>query len=232
MRGRGLILLALSAVLLTACGGGEDAAQTPAPGTPENPLQALPNPAPTRVPPTSEAGVEKGGAPETPKTPEARKAAIVKAQQRVQAQNTRARSKRAAAKAGRSSSQAAPGSRRQKALAPSASRPCSLVSTTQARAIIGSAILAPLEAPQGPTCIYQTKSGTPYITLAVQTVDFAKLRKQIRNTRSISVASRTAYCGTYGKPMLFLPVTGGRVLSITAPCTLAQRFAAKAATHL
>lgn len=232
MRGRGLILLALSAVLLTACGGGEDAAQTPAPGTPENPLQALPNPAPTRVPPTSEAGVEKGGAPETPKTPEARKAAIVKAQQRVQAQNTRARSKRAAAKAGRSSSQAAPGSRRQKALAPSASRPCSLVSTTQARAIIGSAILAPLEAPQGPTCIYQTKSGKPYITLAIEKTSYARLQDQISKRRNIAVADRRGVCGTFGRPVLYMPLGNGRVLSVAGPCSLASRFAARAIAHL
>lgn len=234
MTSRRLILLPLVAgCLLAACGGGDaDNAKGP-PGSESNPLVALPNPTGTRTPPDAEPSNEsvRGSDEETRTTPKS-----TRTQQGTVAPKPKAKAQPSA------SVKSTPGSgtasvrprteRKQKSLPASASRPCSLVTKTQATAIIGATILEPLEAPQGPTCIYQTKSGTPYITLAVQTVDFAKLRKQIRNTRSISVASRTAYCGTYGKPMLFLPVTGGRVLSITAPCTLAQRFAAKAATHL
>ena len=70
------------------------------------------------------------------------------------------------------------------------------------------------------------------MTLAVESASVARLRAQIRNERAVTVADRTAYCGTFGKPMLYLPVGGGRVLSIAAPCGLARRFAAKAAPRL
>ena len=122
--------------------------------------------------------------------------------------------------------------RKQRALPPSASRPCSLVTKRQARAIVGAPVLEPLEAPQGPTCIYQTKARTTYVTLVVQRVDFAKLRKQIRNPRSVSIAGRTGYCGSYGRHMLVVPVKGGRTLTISAPCRMAVRFASRAAAHL
>jgi len=231
MRRLGLILLALSAVLPTACGG-DESARTPAPGTPENPLQALPNPTPTRVPPTSEAAIKTGAGSKTIESEASRMKAIATAQKRVQVRNERARAKRIEARVERSGGQAAAGSRKQKTLAPSASRPCSLVSKAQARAIIKTAILEPLEAPQGPTCIYQTKSGKPYVTLTVEKTSYARLQGQIRKRRSIAVADRKGMCGTFGRPMLYLPLGSGRVLSVAAPCALATKFAARAISHL
>lgn len=231
MRRRGLALLALSAVLLTACGG-DEAAKTPAPGTPENPLQALPNPVPTRVPPTNEAPTEQGATSKTGGAEQSRSTAIIKAQKRVQVQNTRARAKRGAEKARQPGGRAATGSHKQRALSPSAARPCSLVSKTHAQTIIGSAIIEPLEAPQGPTCIYQTKSGKPYITLAVEKTSYARLRDQISKRRKIAVADHRGVCGTFGRPVLYMPLGNGRVLSVTGPCDLATRFAARAIAHL
>jgi hypothetical protein len=225
----GLITLVLSAVLLTACGGGGDSAQTPAPGTPENPLQALPNPSPTRVPPTSEAAIERRGSSDT--TGESGADAMIRAQKRVQAHNERARA-RNATPSGRSSGRAAARARKQKAQEPSASRPCSLVSKTQARAIIGAAVLEPLEAPQGPTCIYQTKSGKPYVTLTVEKTSYSRLHEQTTRRRSIAVAHLRGVCGTFGRPMLYVPLSNGRVLSVAGPCELATRFAAQAIPHL
>jgi hypothetical protein len=222
-----VVLPLVAGCLLAACGGGDDNAKGP-PGSASNPLVALPNPSATRTPPNEqppgESAAKKRGASDGPggvSTP---------------SKSTRTQHGSVAKKPAKHTSEAAATrpktARKQKALAPSASRPCSLVTRAQAKAIVGAPILEPLQAPQGPTCIYRTKSGKPYITVVVQTVDFAKLRKQIHNARTVSVASRTAYCGTYGKPMLFLPVAGGRVLSIAAPCGMAQRFAAKAAPHL
>ncbi|MGH2944192.1 MAG: hypothetical protein ACRDLN_15610 [Solirubrobacteraceae bacterium] len=208
-----LLPLALASCLLAACGG-DDSAKGP-PGSESNPLVALPNPSATRTPPTEEPPGE--GA-------RGNRSAASKGSAGAKTQHSGAGSGETGARP------ATP--RRQKALPPSATRPCSLVSKAQARVIVGAPIVEPLEAPQGPTCIYQTKSGKPYITLAVQTVSLAKLRKQIRREQPVAIAGRTAYCGTYGKPMLFLPVASGRVLSITAPCGMARRFAAQAASHL
>jgi hypothetical protein len=223
-----LVLPLVAGCLLAGCGGGDDNAKGP-PGSASNPVVALPNPSATRTPPNElppgESAAKKRRASDGPggvSTP---------------SKSTRTQhgsvAKKPAKHSGETATAARPQTaRKQKALAAGASQPCLLVTKTQARAIVGAPIIEPLQAPQGPTCIYRTKSGKPYITLAVQTVDFAKLRKQIRHARSIPIAGRTAYCGTYGKPMLFLPVAGGRVLSISAPCAMAQRFAAKAAPHL
>jgi hypothetical protein len=105
--------------------------------------------------------------------------------------------------------------------------PCNLVTPKEAAAIVGP-IRAPIEGPQGPTCIYRSRSGASFVTLAVQSVDFAKLRPQIQHTARTRISSRTGYCGSYGQPMLFVPLSGGRVLSISGQCAVAKRFAVKA----
>jgi predicted small lipoprotein YifL len=110
--------------------------------------------------------------------------------------------------------------------------PCNLVTKSQARAILGTAVADPLEAPQGPTCIYRTQNGKSFITMAMQDARFSQLKAQIRGRHAISVASRTGYCGKLGQPMLYLPVTSGRVLSVAAPCGVARRFAATALSRL
>src|SRR3954453_1823394 len=55
--------------------------------------------------------------------------------------------------------------------------PCNLVTQSQAEAIIGRPMQRPLEAPQGPTCIYRSRHGAAYISLAVQTASYARLRR-------------------------------------------------------
>jgi hypothetical protein len=90
------------------------------------------------------------------------------------------------------------------------------------------------EAPQGPTCLIRPKSGDGQgmLTLAVQSVDFAKLRSQLRQPRSVTVSGRTAYCGQYGQTMLYLPLGRHKVLSIAGPCPMAQEIAVRAVEHL
>jgi hypothetical protein len=224
MRRSSLVLLTASAVLLAACGGDSNT-QKATPGTPENPLRALPNPSPTRVPPTDETG--RAAKSKSSSKAEAKPKSVVAAQQATQVRNEAARAKRAKAK-----NAARVASRKQKGSAPSAKRPCSLVTKAQAQSIIGVPILEPLEAPQGPTCIYQSKTRKQYVTLTVQNTDFAHLKAQVRKRREVAVSTRTAVCGTYGRPMLYLPLNGGRVLSVAGRCGIASRFAATAVPHL
>jgi hypothetical protein len=110
--------------------------------------------------------------------------------------------------------------------------PCSLVTVAQARTIIGGPILTPLEAPQGPTCIYRPQSGKSFITVAVQTAALSKLRRQLPKAQRVSVGGRVAYCGRLGQPVLYMEISATRVLSISAPCDTARQFAAKAAPRL
>lgn len=110
--------------------------------------------------------------------------------------------------------------------------PCNLVTKTQAQAILGSRILTPKEASLGPTCIYQTPRATKFVTLAVQSADMADLKRRLREIRRVEISSRPAFCGRLGQAVLYLPLAGVRVLSISAPCATAQRFAAIALSRL
>jgi hypothetical protein len=111
-------------------------------------------------------------------------------------------------------------------------KPCKLVTSSQAQTIVGHPIAAPQEAPLGPTCIFQSKGSTGTITLAVESIDFATIRAHMRNRKQLEVAGHRAYCGSYGQQMTYVPLSGGRVLNVTAPCTLGVRFAAAALAHL
>jgi hypothetical protein len=111
--------------------------------------------------------------------------------------------------------------------------PCNLVSQAQAKAIVGQPIQDLVEAPQGPTCIYRPKNEKAgYITLAVQSTPFSAIKRQIRKAHTVDVSNRTAYCGSYGQPMLYVPISSGRVLSIAAPCAVAKKFAITAVRRL
>jgi hypothetical protein len=224
------VLAALLAIGLGVSACGDGSADKAAPGSASNPLEALPNPESTRTPadPEQPGAARSGGAPDTPAT-------LARQQRRVQRAAQRARANRKAANGGGEAS-GAPTSdgRRAQPLTtpPSARRPCSLVTRSQAARIIGGPVLEPLQAPQGPTCIYRSRSGKRFVTLAVQTVDFAKLKRQVRNSRRISVSDRPGLCGTVGQPMLYVPLSARRVLSVSAPCGVATRFAATAVSRL
>lgn len=199
------LALALPAALLGACGGDDRPAKAPL-GSRSNPIPALPNPTPTRTPPSPD--------------PERERHAAQRSVERVAAQHA---AQRAASRRRRTLPITTPASAR---------RPCTLVTRAQAQALMGAPIVQPLQAPQGPTCIYRSRSGTRFVTLAVQTADFRALRAQLRHRRRIAVSSRTGYCGRLGRPMLVVPLSSGRVLGVAAPCSLAVRFAARAFRRL
>jgi hypothetical protein len=112
--------------------------------------------------------------------------------------------------------------------------PCTLVSRSQAQAILGKQVGPPVEAPQGPTCIYKLRGTRNSITLAVESANFSKVtpQSQLRGRMSVTIRKHLAYCGTLGGPALILPLSGGRSLVVTAPCQLAAGFAATALGHL
>ena len=117
--------------------------------------------------------------------------------------------------------------------------PCRLVSLADAQTITSGAVSARIEAPLGPTCIYKqagsrpAQAGSrPAITLAVETQSFAQASHQMRKRSHVTVAGRQAYCGRLGTQVLLVPLAQGRLLDVTAPCAIAQRFAALALSHL
>lgn len=112
------------------------------------------------------------------------------------------------------------------------SDPCALVSRTQAQAIVHKPIGTPQEAPLGPTCIYQPRGAKTFITLSLEGLDFAKVRPAIRGRIQYTIGGRAAYCGVYGQPTTFVPLSDGKVLDVTAPCAIGKLFAAEALASL
>jgi hypothetical protein len=110
--------------------------------------------------------------------------------------------------------------------------PCNLVTRSEAQAIVGAPLLVPVEASQGPTCIYRDKAGNHFVTIGVERSSFESIRPRIRHRRRLKIAGRTAYCGTYGRETLYVVLSRRRVLSISAPCETAKRLASKAVPRL
>jgi hypothetical protein len=233
MKGLTLTLLAAAVLALAACGG----ADKPAAGTPGNPLVATVQAGPTAAsagPGSQVAGATQGSSSESgTSSPKAANGAP----------STSKRSKAGASPApkqtavGETGAGTAPNyeSLVGKQTSKPASRftPCNLVTPSQASAILGAAVREPIEAPQGPTCIYRTQTGKAFITLAVQTTSFKQLRKQLRRPKKVTVGGRTGYCGVYGQPMLYVPLADGRrVLSVSAACAVGTQFATRAIATL
>jgi hypothetical protein len=110
------------------------------------------------------------------------------------------------------------------------SNPCRLVSAAEAHSIVGGGALTAVDAPLGPTCVYRMGAGSDF-TLAVETMTMSAATRTMTHRQQVTVAGRTGYCGRLGSQMLFLPVSAVRVLNVTAPCAVAERFAAIALTR-
>lgn len=111
--------------------------------------------------------------------------------------------------------------------------PCALVSRAQAQSILHAAVSAPVLAPQGPTCVYASRNSKQQVTLEVESgLDAVALRPKLHDRMRVKVGSRHAYCGAAGVPVLRIPVSGGRIISVSAPCPIAAAFAGDALSHL
>lgn len=110
--------------------------------------------------------------------------------------------------------------------------PCNLVTKGEARAILASPIAQPTEAPLGPTCIYRSRDGKSFVTVAVQNVKFSEASRKVRHARKLKVADRAAVCGKLDKQVLYVSLAPRRVLSVAGPCTVARKFATSAVGRL
>ena len=108
---------------------------------------------------------------------------------------------------------------------PSSSNACALVTKAQVASISGVALRDPFLAPQGPTCIYRDHAGRMVATISIQVATLAALRRQMDRVQSVDVADRRGYCGIYGRPVLYMPLSEGRVLNVGAECGAAARIA-------
>jgi len=107
-----------------------------------------------------------------------------------------------------------------------AAHPCRLVTQAQAASALHVALQAPREAPLGPTCVLQAKSGPVVGTLAVQRGDLSQVSARAVGLMMATEAGRATYCGTLGQPTLWAPLDSGSMLVISAPCNDARALAA------
>ncbi len=111
-------------------------------------------------------------------------------------------------------------------------QPCALVTRSEARSILGGPVATPESAPQGPTCIYRAKNAKSLVTVSVAPTRTSILGRRRRSSIRLKLGGRRAYCIKYGALSLLVPLSGGQVLDVTAPCPIAARFAAKALPRL
>jgi hypothetical protein len=112
--------------------------------------------------------------------------------------------------------------------------PCTLVSRAEVQTVLHQRVGTPIDAPQGPTCIYKGQHTKGQITIAVNSNPFSKVKPQaqLRGRSSLKVAGHTAYCGTAGAQTMIVPLAEGRSLTVVAPCPIAAALAAKALAHI
>ena len=118
------------------------------------------------------------------------------------------------------------------AKAPVVPHPCSLVTTTEAQSALGRQIAQPIEAPQGPTCIFRLTSGTIAATIAVEDAPLTRYLDRMQGSKSAVLAKHLTYCGSLGSPTLVSEVGANSVLVVSAPCSVAEKLAADALPHL
>jgi hypothetical protein len=232
--------VAAVALAVAGCGGGSGSgtpAASSAPGSPANPLHGVEQP--TGVPSRAAAGADvakSGAAGKDDKNAAPAEHAGARSPKATQTDSLGGRTNEGATAAPTGTPGVTPGY--QKLVEQQTSNPqerftpCSLVTRAQARAIVGAPVKTPLEASQGPTCLYRTTPGAGFITVAVQNVRYSTLVRQLRDRRPVKVGTRTAVCGSRGRPTVLVALSGDRTLNVAAPCAVARQFAAKAVQRL
>jgi hypothetical protein len=110
--------------------------------------------------------------------------------------------------------------------------PCTLVTRSEAQAILGQPIAGLQKAVQGPTCIYRQRDTKRLITVALQHVRLTAAQRRGKQVVRVNVAGHKGYCLKQGTLMMLVPLRDGQVLNVSAACPIAARFATKALARL
>jgi hypothetical protein len=110
--------------------------------------------------------------------------------------------------------------------------PCTLVTRSEAQAILGQPIAGLQKAVQGPTCIYRQRHTKRLITVALQHVRLTPAQQRGKQVVRVNVAGHKGYCLKQGTLMMLVPLRDGQVLNVSAACPIAARFATKALARL
>jgi hypothetical protein len=107
--------------------------------------------------------------------------------------------------------------------------PCTLVTASEAGTLLGAKVQRETEEPLGPTCVLRVKGQKQSITFALEKVNVAaQIRKMKPKPSQSAINGHAAYCGKLGAPLLYLELSPGKALEVTAPCAAARALAARA----
>jgi hypothetical protein len=110
--------------------------------------------------------------------------------------------------------------------------PCTLVTRSEARAILGRPIAGLRKAEQGPTCIYRQQGSKRLVTVALQHLELSAAQQRGKQVVRVNLHGHKAYCLKQGTLMMLVPLRDGQVLNVSAACPIAAQFAAKALARL
>jgi hypothetical protein len=110
--------------------------------------------------------------------------------------------------------------------------PCTLVTRSEARAILGRPIAGLKKAAQGPTCIYRQQGSKRLVTVALQHSELSAGQRSGKQVVRVNLRGHKAYCLKQGTLMMLVPLRDGQVLNVSAACPIAARFATKALARL
>jgi hypothetical protein len=110
--------------------------------------------------------------------------------------------------------------------------PCTLVSISQVQALTRRPVAKSVEAPQGPTCVYEARGRGHEVTLEITALSFRAASKRLSSVIGLTIAGHQAYCGVFGTPIAYVSLTQGRVMTIGAPCPVAAAMAKAALARL
>jgi hypothetical protein len=110
--------------------------------------------------------------------------------------------------------------------------PCTLVTRSEARAILGRPIAGLEKAVQGPTCIYRQQGSKRLVTVALQHARLSAAQQRGKQVVRVNLRGHKGYCLKQGTLMMLVPLRDGQVLNVSAACPIAAQFASKALARL
>jgi hypothetical protein len=110
--------------------------------------------------------------------------------------------------------------------------PCTLVTRSEARAILGRPIAGLKKAQQGPTCIYRQQGSKRLVTVALQHLELSAAQQRGKQVVRVNLRGHKGYCLKQGTLMMLVPLRDGQVLNVSAACPIAAQFASKALARL
>jgi hypothetical protein len=110
--------------------------------------------------------------------------------------------------------------------------PCTLVTRSEARAILGRPIVGLKKAAQGPTCIYRQQDSKRLITVSLQHLELSPAQQRGKQVVRVNLRGHKGYCLKQGTLMMLVPLRDGQVLNVSAACPIAAQYASKALARL